>query len=95
MGPVPYQRRKERYDCDSRHKALVHLIALRGLSKKICDPLLQSMSNGSRGVFIEEMEELGLIRRSDVEAARAAVARLAKLLADEGRFMLPQEGYIY
>jgi flagellar motor switch protein FliG len=53
------------------------------------------MSSRAREMFIEEMEELGPIRRSDVEAARAAVARLAKLLADEGRFMLPQEGYIY
>jgi flagellar motor switch protein FliG len=71
------------------------IIALRGLSKKIRDPFLQSMSSRAREVFIEEMEELGPIRRSDVEAARAAVARLARLLADEGRFMLPQEGYIY
>ena len=73
----------------------VLIIALRGLSKKIRDPFLQSMSSRAREMFIEEMEELGPIRRSDLEAARAAVARLAKLLADEGRFMLPQEGYIY
>tara|TARA_Y100000385_G_C12898538_1_gene553162 strand:+ start:266 stop:706 length:441 start_codon:yes stop_codon:yes gene_type:complete len=73
----------------------VLIIALKGLSKKIRDPFLQSMSSRARAIFIDEMEELGPIRLSDVEAARTAVVRFARLLADEGRFALPQEGYIY
>lgn len=72
----------------------VLMIALRGLPKKLRDPFLYSMSSRARAIFIEEMEALGPIRRNDAEAARTVVARLARLMSDQGRFVLPQEGYI-
>lgn len=72
----------------------VLMIALRGLSKPLRDPFLNSLSSRARALFLDEMEQLGPIRRSDAEAARSAVARCARLLADQGRFVLPREGYI-
>ena len=72
----------------------VLMIALRGLSKPLRDPFLNSLSSRARALFLDEMEELGPIRRSDAEAARSAVARCARLLADQGRFTLPRDGYL-
>lgn len=72
----------------------VLMIALRGLPKKLRDPFLYSMSSRAREMFIEEMEHIGPVRRSDVEIARTAVARFARLMSDQGRFVLPREGYM-
>ncbi len=72
----------------------VLMIALKGLAKPLRDPFLNSMSSRARALFIDEMEEMSPIRRSDVEAARAAVARCARLLSDQGQFVLPQEGLV-
>jgi len=72
----------------------VLMIALRGLQKKQRDAFLGSMSSRARALFVEEMEELGPIRRSDVEAARTIVARVARLLADQGRFVPPEAGHV-
>lgn len=70
------------------------MIALRGLSKTLRDPFLLCMSSRAREMFLDEMEALGPIRRSDVEAARSAIARCARLLSDQGRFALPHTGYL-
>jgi len=72
----------------------VLMIAMTGLSKQHRDPFLNGMSSRARALFVEEMAELGPIRRSDVEAARTVVARFARLMADQGRFALPQAGYV-
>ena len=72
----------------------VLMIALRGLSKQHRDAFLGSMSIRARALFVEEMEELGPIRRSDVEAARTVIARSARQLSDQGRFVLPEAGYV-
>jgi len=72
----------------------VLMIAMTGLSKQYRDPFLNGMSSRARALFVEEMAELGPIRRSDVEAARTVVARFARLMADQGRFALPQAGYV-
>ena len=75
-------------------ESAVLMIALKGLAKPFRDPFLNSMSSRARALFIDEMEEISPVRRSDVEAARAAVARCARLLSDQGQFVLPQEGLV-
>jgi flagellar motor switch protein FliG len=72
----------------------VLMIALRGLAKNFRDPFLNSMSSRAKALFLEEMEAMGPIRRSDVEAARAAVTRCARNLAEQDRFALPQAGLV-
>ena len=46
------------------------------------------LSSRARVHFMEEMSLMGPARRSDVEEVRTCLSRLARELADQGRFTL-------
>ena len=70
------------------------MLALAGAAKDTRDAFLGCLSSRARMHFIEEMSLMGPARRSDVEEARKCLSRLARELADQGRFTLPVDGYI-
>jgi len=70
------------------------MLALAGATKDTRDAFLGCLSSRARVHFIEEMSFMEPARRSDVEEARKCLSRLARELADQDRFMLPEEGYI-
>ncbi len=75
-------------------EAQMLMLALAGAAKDTRDAFLGCLSSRARVHFMEEMSLMGPARRSDVEAARKFLSRLARELADQDRFTLPVDGYI-
>ena len=72
----------------------VLMIALKGAAKPVRDQFFKNMSTRSRDIFVDEMNALGPTRRSDIEDARKSAVRFARRLSDDGKFVLPNGGYI-
>jgi flagellar motor switch protein FliG len=78
--------------CDSRTLAL----ALKGAPERVVDGILSNMSQRAAAAFREEMEMLGRVRLSQVEAAQADLIKVVLKLADEGKVTLvgPSENMV-
>ena len=70
------------------------MMALVGVQRPVRDAFLKSMSCRARGRFLDDMDNMGAIRQSDIEAARKEITRIARRLSNENRFALPSAGYI-
>lgn len=64
------------------------LLALKGAPKEILDKFLSNMSKRAAQMFLEDLEALGPVKKSDVEKARKKVIAIIKKLAEEGKIEL-------
>ncbi len=64
------------------------LLALKGAPKEILDKFLSNMSKRAAQMFLEDLEALGPVKKSDVERARKKVIAIIKKLAEEGKIEL-------
>jgi flagellar motor switch protein FliG len=60
------------------------LIALKGAPQEIIDKFLVNMSKRAAQMFIEDMEVLGFVKKSDVENARKKIVQIIKNLIQAG-----------
>jgi flagellar motor switch protein FliG len=63
-------------------------MALKGAPQEVVDALLSNLSQRAGAAFREEMEMLGRVRLSQVDAAQAELIKTVLKLADEGRIQL-------
>lgn len=61
------------------------MLALKGAPQEILDKFLSNMSKRAAQMFLEDLEALGPVKKSDVEKARKKVIAIIKKLADEGK----------
>jgi flagellar motor switch protein FliG len=64
------------------------LVALRGAPQEILNKFLSNMSKRASQMFLEDLEALGPVKKSDVEKARKKVIAVIKKLAEEGKIEL-------
>ena len=64
------------------------LLALKGAPQEIMDKFLSNMSKRAAQMFLEDLEALGPVKKSDVERARKKVIAIIKKLAEEGKIEL-------
>jgi len=64
------------------------LLALKGAPQEILDKFLSNMSKRAAQMFLEDLEALGPVKKSDVERARKKVIAIIKKLAEEGKIEL-------
>jgi len=64
------------------------MLALKGAPKEILDKFLSNMSKRAAQMFLEDLEALGPVKKSDVERARKKVIAIIKKLAEEGKIEL-------
>jgi len=70
------------------------MMALIGCQKPVRDAFLSSMSIRARERFLDDMDNIGVTRRSDIESARKEIVRCARRLSEESLFALPSEDYV-
>ena len=70
------------------------MMALIGCQKPVRDAFLSSMSIRARERVLDDMDNIGVIRRSDIEIARKEIVRCARRLSEEERFAFPSEDYV-
>jgi flagellar motor switch protein FliG len=75
-------------------EAGVLMVALMGCHKPVRDAFLSSMSSRARERFVDDMNNIGATRRSDIEVARKEVVRCARCLSEANEFALPSEDYV-
>ena len=63
-------------------------LALKGTTADVRETIMRNLSERARTSIAEEMEVLGLVRRSDVEEARTKVVAAVRKLEEEGRIVL-------
>ena len=66
-------------------------LALKGAAKALEDKVMKNMSSRAAEIFQEDMETLGPVKVSDVEAAQKEIIAVAKQLADSGQIELNEE----
>lgn len=66
-------------------------LALKGAKADLAALMFANMSERAATLLQDDIEALGPVRTSDVDAARAAVAETAKALSDEGSIVI-QDG---
>ncbi len=71
-------------DVDTRELAM----ALKLASEELKEKILGSMSSRARDALLEEMEFLGPVRVSDVEAAQASIVKMARALEEAGEIVI-------
>ena len=64
------------------------LLALKGAPQEILDKFLSNMSKRAAQMFLEDLEALGPVKKSDVERARKKIIAIIKKLAEEGKIEL-------
>ena len=64
------------------------MLALKGAPQEILDKFLSNMSKRAAQMFLEDLEALGPVKKSDVEKARKKVIAIIKKLAEEGKIEL-------
>ncbi len=64
------------------------LLALKGAPQEIMDKFLSNMSKRAAQMFLEDLEALGPVKKSDVERARKKIIAIIKKLAEEGKIEL-------
>jgi flagellar motor switch protein FliG len=65
-------------------------LALKGAGSEIRDAILRNLSERARTAIAEEMEMLGMVKRTDVEEARTKVVAAVRALEEEGKIVLRQ-----
>ncbi len=64
------------------------LLALKGAPEEILNKFLSNMSKRAAQMFLEDLEALGPVKKSEVEKARKKVIAVIKKLAEEGKIEL-------
>ncbi|WP_456342026.1 flagellar motor switch protein FliG [Thermovibrio sp.] len=64
------------------------MLALKGAPQEILDKFLSNMSKRAAQMFLEDLEALGPVKKSDVERARKKLIAIIKKLAEEGKIEL-------
>ena len=65
-------------------------LALKGAPSEVREAILRNLSERARTAIAEEMEVLGMVKRSDVETARTKVVAAVRALEEEGKIVLRQ-----
>ena len=65
-------------------------LALKGADPAVREAIMRNLSERARTAIAEEMEVLGMVKRSDVEAARTKVVAAVRSLEEEGKIVLRQ-----
>jgi flagellar motor switch protein FliG len=65
-------------------------LALKGAPSEVREAILRNLSERARMAIAEEMEVLGMVKRSDVEDARTKVVAAIRALEEEGKIVLRQ-----
>jgi len=66
-------------------------LALKGADDSMQDKVIKNMSTRAADIFIEDIENLGPVRVSDVEAAQKEILIITKKLADSGEISLRED----
>lgn len=69
--------------------------ALKGQSKEIIDKFLSAMSNRQSERFLEDLEEKGAMKISEVQLAQKQVLAIARKMGDKGEIVIPGKGEDY
>ena len=64
------------------------MTALKGADEEVKEKFLSNMSQRARLMFLDEMEDKGPIRITDVEEAQKDILRIARRLSDSGDIVL-------
>ena len=67
-------------------------LALKGASQEIVDAVFAGVSSRTAELIKDDLELLGKVRKSDVDAARKELAETALRLESEGKIDLGREG---
>lgn len=67
-------------------------LALKTASKKVQDKIFANISERAKDLIQEDLEALGPVRLSDVEAAQQSIVQLALRLEEEGKIVIPGRG---
>ena len=68
------------------------MVALKGAQEPVKEKFFSNMSSRARVLFIDEMEDKGPLRLTEVEEAQKAVMRIARKLSDAGEIVLAGRG---
>jgi flagellar motor switch protein FliG len=82
LDPKAIQRLLQ--DIESKTLAM----ALKAASDEVKDKITETMSQRARSALTEEMEFLGPVRLSDVEAAQAEIVKVARALEESGEIVI-------
>lgn len=68
------------------------VLALKTASEKMKEKFFANISSRAADLIKEELEVMGPVKLSDVEAAQQEIVKIARRLADEGKIMLAGKG---
>ncbi|HHC08807.1 MAG TPA: flagellar motor switch protein FliG [Actinobacteria bacterium] len=66
--------------------------AMKGVSNEVREAVLRNMSQRASESLLEEIELLGAVRRSDVEAAQSRIVAVVRRLEEEGEIIIARGG---
>ena len=66
-------------------------LAMKGAEQTLLDKVTNNMSSRAAEIFIEDMDNLGAVKLSDVEAAQQEIIAVAIHLADSGQIVLNED----
>jgi flagellar motor switch protein FliG len=67
-------------------------LAMKGADPELSDAIMRNMSQRAKETLLEEIELLGPVRRSDVDAARTKVIAAVRLLEEAGEIVIARGG---
>ncbi len=67
-------------------------LALKGASERLKEKIFKNMSKRAAEMLKDEMETMGPVRVSDVEAAQKTIVEIARRLEEEGKIILAGKG---
>jgi len=67
-------------------------VALKDAPKEILDKFLRNMSKRAAQIFLEDMEAMGKVRRSEILRARRQIVKIIKRLIEQGLIVLEEGG---
>ena len=68
------------------------MVALKGAQEPVKEKFFSNMSSRARVIFMDDMEDKGPLRMTEVEEAQKAVMRIARKLSDAGEIVLAGRG---
>ena len=68
------------------------MTAVKGATEPVKEKFLSNMSTRARLMFLDDMEDKGPIRITDVEEAQKDILRIARRLSDAGDIVLAEGG---
>ncbi len=63
-------------------------IALKGADQRVVDKIMKNISKRAAEILLEDMEDQGPVRVSDVEAAQKEIISIARKLSEEGQITM-------